>query len=187
MLQAPGWERMAQRGLGQPFESAPTCLAPGNRRADKVQHSKGCRGREGRGKELGFQQETQHHVRTPAAAARQKDYTRPACSQHRQLLSPSLCPPQLQMSQLRRVPEIHFSSPVLPQTQTSLRLQVKAGLQDTAKVPTAGPAASLPAEGISTDQSISPSYLPPFLHRSRPIRDQHSSRELQERCELPAQ
>lgn len=47
---------------------------------------------------------------------------------------------------------------------------MKAGLQDTAKVATAGPAASLPAEGTSTDQSIYPSYLPPFLHQSRPIR-----------------
>ena len=84
-------------------------------------------------------------------------------------------PHQLQMPQVRWVPETHFSRPVLPQTQTSLRLQVKASLQDTAKVPTAGPAASLPAEGNGTDQSIYPSYLPPFLHQSRPITSQTSA------------
>lgn len=83
---------------------------------------------------------------------------------------PMPVPHQLQMPQLGRVPKPHFSSPVLPQTQTSLRLQVKAGLQDTAKVPTMGPAASLPNEGIGTDQSISPSYLPHFLHQRQPVR-----------------
>lgn len=45
-------------------------------------------------------------------------------------------PPQFQMPQLRWVPKPHFSSPVLPHIQTLLRLHVKAGLQDTAKVST---------------------------------------------------
>jgi len=103
---------MVQLGLGQPFQMAPTCLAPGNRHADKVQCFER---REGRGEELGFQPEPQHRARAPAAvAARQTDDTRPACSQHRQSPVPTPVPHQLQMHQLRRVPETHFSSPVPP-------------------------------------------------------------------------
>lgn len=52
---------------------------------------------------------------------------------------------------------------VLPQMQTSLRLWAKVGLRHTAKVPTA---ASLPAEGICTDQPTPPPDLPLFLHHS---------------------
>lgn len=78
-------------------------------------------------------------------------------------------PRQLQMPQLSRVPETHFSSPVLPQRQTSLRLQVKAGLQDTPQRSQLWDQQHPAAEGISTDQSIFPTYLPLFLHQSRSI------------------
>lgn len=54
MLQALGWEQRAQSGLGQPFRTAPTCLAAGNKHVDKVQHSKGFQGREGRARSWDF-------------------------------------------------------------------------------------------------------------------------------------
>lgn len=124
-------------------------------------------------------------MRADAAAVGQKDGTCPACSQHRQPLSPSLFPRQLQMPQLRQVPKTHFSNPVLPQMQTSVRLQVKSGLQDTAR-------SQLQDQHGTSRESAQISPYPhliatfPASEPAHEVWDQRSSPELREQCELLA-